>query len=86
MAVSIALDRHDPQRELTSQLLSDLTGALLTKEEVAKGFDDLLDNLNDLTLDTPDAPTVSIFICSSYLILNFSCTLIIVYVTLHALR
>jgi len=58
MAVSIALDRHDPQRELTSQLLSDLTGALLTQEEVAKGFDDLLDNINDLTLDTPDAPTL----------------------------
>ena len=24
------------------------------------GFDDLLDNINDLTLDTPDAPTVSL--------------------------
>ena len=59
MAVSLSLDRHDPERELTSQLLSDLNGHVLTRDELVKGFDKLLNMLNDLILDTPNAPTVS---------------------------
>ena len=59
MAVSLALDRHDPQRELTSRLISDLYGQLLTRDEMMEGFHVLLTNLPDLSLDTPDAPSVS---------------------------
>ena len=58
LAVSLALDRHDPHRELTSRLISDLNGDIITSQHLDKGFDCLLNNLNDLTLDTPDAPTV----------------------------
>ena len=60
MAVSLALDRHDPHRELTSQLISDLHGRMLAKEEFARAFDTLLNNLGDLILDTPNAPVVSL--------------------------
>ena len=60
LAVAIAMERHDPYRELTSRLISDLYGNFLTLDEMQKGFDDLLENLADLTLDTPDAPTVSV--------------------------
>ena len=59
LAVSLALDRHDPHRELTSRLISDLSGNIISSLHLGKGFDGLLNNLNDLTLDTPDAPTVS---------------------------
>jgi len=58
LAVSLALDRHDPHRELTSRLISDLSGNIITSQDLGKGFDSLLNNLNDLTLDTPDAPTI----------------------------
>lgn len=58
LAISLALDRHNPQREMTSRLISDLSGKLITQEEFSKGFDELLNNLEDLTLDTPDAPTI----------------------------
>ena len=58
IAVSISLDRHDPQRELTSQLISDMYGHVITQDDVAAGFDNLLKNLSDLTLDAPGAPTV----------------------------
>ena len=59
LAVSLALDRHDPHRELTSRLISDLHGPVLSTTDLNEGFNDLLGNLQDLTLDTPDAPTVS---------------------------
>lgn len=59
MAISLALDRKATHREMTSILISDLYGDVLTQEEVAKGFDDLLESLNDLSLDTPEAPNVS---------------------------
>ncbi|KAK2163691.1 hypothetical protein LSH36_75g08009 [Paralvinella palmiformis] len=58
MAVNLALDRHDPQRELTSQLIADLNGSVMSKTDIGQGFDELLANLSDLTLDTPEAPTL----------------------------
>jgi len=66
MAVNLALDRHDPQRELTSQLIADLNGSVMSKTDIGQGFDELLANLSDLTLDTPEAPTAS---CRKYSIL-----------------
>ena len=60
LAVSLALDRHDPHRELTSRLIADLNGVIVNQHHLTKGFDGLLNNLQDLTLDTPDAPTVKL--------------------------
>ncbi|CAH1258487.1 PDCD4 [Branchiostoma lanceolatum] len=57
-AVSMALDKHDSHREMTSRLISDLYGNILTHREMAAAFDSILDDLSDLTLDTPDAPHV----------------------------
>ena len=59
LAINLALDRHDPQRELTSQLIADLHGNALSRADIGQGFDELLNNLSDLTLDTPEAPTVT---------------------------
>jgi len=59
LAVVLALDRHNPQRELISRLISDLYSALLSQDDIARGFAELLVSLDDLQLDTPDAHTVS---------------------------
>lgn len=57
LAVSFAMDRKASQRELTSRLISDLYGErVLDQNVIAKGFDQLLEQLNDLTLDTPESP------------------------------
>jgi len=58
LAVMLAMDRHNPQRELISRLISDLYSGLLTQDDIARGFDELLVSLDDLQLDTPDAHTV----------------------------
>lgn len=56
--ISLALDRKSSHRELASILISDLFGRLLTSEDIQRGFDTLLSQLDDLELDTPDASTV----------------------------
>jgi len=57
LAVTFAMDRKASQRELTSRLISDLYGeSVLDQNAIAKGFDQLLEQLNDLTLDTPESP------------------------------
>lgn len=56
--VEIAMDHKDSQREMTSVLISDLYGRVITAKDIEKGFEILLENLPDLTLDTPDAPTI----------------------------
>lgn len=58
MAISLAMERKPSQREMTSVLLSDLYGHILLLDDIAAGFDLLLENLPDLILDTPDAATV----------------------------
>ena len=58
LAVTLALEKHDSHREMTSQLISSLYGKLCTQDDVKSAFDELLENLTDLTLDTPDAPKV----------------------------
>jgi len=55
----LAMDRHNPQRELISRLISDLYSGLLSQDDIARGFDELLTSLDDIRLDTPDAHTVS---------------------------
>lgn len=56
--MNLALDRKATQREMTSVLISDLYGKFLTQKDISLGFDEMLNNLADLTIDTPDAPQV----------------------------
>ncbi|XP_030046755.1 programmed cell death protein 4 [Microcaecilia unicolor] len=56
LAVSLSLEGKASQRELTSRLLSDLVGKIMTSEDIAKAFDKMLKDLPDLILDTPEAP------------------------------
>lgn len=59
MAVSLALEGKASHRELTSRLLSDLSGKMLSQGDMARAFDKMLRELPDLLLDTPEAPLVS---------------------------
>lgn len=56
VAIDLALERHDPHRELISRLISDLLGPVLSQEELITGFDEVMAALDDLTLDTPEGP------------------------------
>ncbi|TNM85890.1 programmed cell death protein 4a [Takifugu flavidus] len=56
LAVSLALEGKASHRELTSRLLSDLSGKLLSQSDLARAFDKMLKELPDLILDTPEAP------------------------------
>ena len=75
LAVTVALERHDPQRELTSRLISDLYGQVVSMDDMIRGFDGLLADIDDLTLDTPDAPKV----IRRNFILIYSCLPILFY-------
>ncbi|KAG5285902.1 hypothetical protein AALO_G00008770 [Alosa alosa] len=55
MAVSLSLEGKASHRELTSRLLSDLSGKSLSDRDMARAFDRMLKELPDLILDTPDA-------------------------------
>lgn len=54
MLVTLALEQRSTNREKASVLISDLYGQLLNAREVAHGFDRILQQLEDLELDTPD--------------------------------
>lgn len=56
LAVSIALEGKASHREMTSKLLHDLCGTLLSTRDVEVSFDKLLEELPELALDTPRAP------------------------------
>lgn len=58
MAVSLSLEGKASHRELTSRLLSDLSGKMLSNSDMARAFDRMLKELPDLILDTPEAPQV----------------------------
>lgn len=57
-AISISLDKHPRERELVSRLLTCLHPAPLTDQCMEEGFNILLDSLDDLTTDVPDAKTM----------------------------
>ncbi|MCL4137749.1 UNVERIFIED_CONTAM: hypothetical protein GTU68_018966 [Idotea baltica] len=57
-AIEVAMDHKPSHREMTSVLLADLYGNLLFEGDYTTAFDHLLQNLSDLILDTPDAPTI----------------------------
>jgi len=54
--IQIALEHNNTCKELMSRLLRDLTYELFAEKDFIKGFDLLMKNLSDLTLDNPDAP------------------------------
>ncbi|XP_034044230.1 programmed cell death protein 4a [Thalassophryne amazonica] len=56
VAVSLSLEGKASHRELTSRLLSDLSGKMLSQSDMARAFDKILKELPDLILDTPEAP------------------------------
>ena len=62
LAVSLALEAKASHRELTSRLLADLCGPVLTCGDVENAFDKLLSELPELVLDTPGAPQVRGFV------------------------
>jgi len=58
LAIELAMDHKPSHREMTSLLLSDLYQRFLTERDMEKALDQLLRNLPDLVLDTPEAPTI----------------------------
>jgi len=54
-AISISLDKNPRERELISRLLTCLHPTPLTDNDMEEGFDILLDSLDDLSTDVPDA-------------------------------
>mmetsp|Transcript_15648 Transcript_15648/g.22920 ORF Transcript_15648/g.22920 Transcript_15648/m.22920 type:complete len:440 (-) Transcript_15648:122-1441(-) len=57
-AISLSLDEGPRERELTSRLLTSLHPYPLEDSDVEKGFDILLDSLEDLSIDIPDAKSM----------------------------
>lgn len=58
LSVGMAMDRKASHRELTSVLISDLYGKAISAKDIQMGFDNLLDSLKDLTIDSPEAPKI----------------------------
>ncbi|XP_067935459.1 programmed cell death protein 4-like [Watersipora subatra] len=56
--INLALDRKATVRELSSVLISDMYGNLLSQEDVSRSFSGVLAELPDLTLDAPEAPVI----------------------------
>jgi len=58
LAIELAMDHKPSNREMTSILLSDLYERFLSERDIEKALNQLLRNLPDLVLDTPEAPTI----------------------------
>jgi programmed cell death protein 4 len=56
--ITVALEEKAANRELASVLLSDLFGHVINYRDVVMGFDIILSQLSELSLDTPDAPHI----------------------------
>jgi hypothetical protein len=53
--ISMAMDRHDKEKEMASILLSALYADLLGSSKMSEGFMMLLESTEDLSVDIPDA-------------------------------
>lgn len=53
--ISAAMDHHDKEKEMASVLLSALYADVIEPEQLAKGYRNLLESVDDLVLDIPDA-------------------------------
>ncbi|KAK9748702.1 hypothetical protein RND81_02G074400 [Saponaria officinalis] len=61
--VSMAMDRHDKEKEMAAVLLSSLYADIINPAQVYKGFSKLVECVDDLVVDIPDAVDVlSVFI------------------------
>ncbi|CAL9057884.1 unnamed protein product [Musa banksii] len=56
--VSMAMDRHDKEKEMTSVLLSALYADVISSGQISQGFFMLLESIDDLALDILDAVDV----------------------------
>ncbi|XP_042464834.1 MA3 DOMAIN-CONTAINING TRANSLATION REGULATORY FACTOR 1-like [Zingiber officinale] len=56
--ISMAMDRHDKEKEMASVLLSSLYADVTSPAQISQGFVMLLDSVDDLTVDIPDAVDV----------------------------
>ncbi|XP_078441511.1 MA3 DOMAIN-CONTAINING TRANSLATION REGULATORY FACTOR 3-like [Wolffia australiana] len=56
--VSMAMDRHDKEKEMASVLLSSLYADTITSAQISLGFTMLIDSVDDLALDIVDAVDV----------------------------
>ncbi|XP_074563313.1 MA3 DOMAIN-CONTAINING TRANSLATION REGULATORY FACTOR 1-like [Curcuma longa] len=56
--ISMAMDRHDKEKEMASVLLSSLYAEVTSPAQISHGFVMLLDSVDDLTVDIPDAVDV----------------------------
>jgi programmed cell death protein 4 len=54
-AITFSLDRHDKEREMVSSLLSELYDKSIDAEQMQKGFEAVVEGLDDLVLDVPQA-------------------------------
>jgi programmed cell death protein 4 len=54
-AISLSLDEGPREKELVSRLLTCLHPIPLQDADISKGFEILLDSLDDLCIDIPDA-------------------------------
>eukprot|EP01023_Acetabularia_acetabulum_P029519 TRINITY_DN2785_c0_g1_i7.p2 TRINITY_DN2785_c0_g1~~TRINITY_DN2785_c0_g1_i7.p2 ORF type:complete len:407 (+),score=97.23 TRINITY_DN2785_c0_g1_i7:641-1861(+) len=63
-AIRIALDRKSRERELVSELLSDLYPQVIPDDQMSMGFVRLLASIDDLVLDIPEAVNLlAYFLC-----------------------
>ncbi|KAF3796600.1 Programmed cell death protein 4 [Nymphaea thermarum] len=53
--ISMAMDRHDIEKEMAAVLLSSLYSDVISSEQIATGFMKLLESADDLALDIPGA-------------------------------
>lgn len=56
--VSMAMDRHDKEKEMASVLLSALYADVISPTQISQGFILLLESADDLSVDIPDAVNV----------------------------
>ncbi|KAL3677499.1 hypothetical protein R1sor_027447 [Riccia sorocarpa] len=56
--ISMAMDRHDRDKEMASVLISALYNDVVVPDQLAKGYLKLLESVDDLSLDIPDAVDV----------------------------
>jgi programmed cell death protein 4 len=58
-AVMMSMDRADKERELVSRLLSELYPDVLSRSAIGKGFERLLEGIDELEKDAPAARTIT---------------------------
>jgi len=56
--VSMAMDRHDKEKEMAAVLLSTLYADVISPKQLYKGFSKLVESADDLVVDIPDAVDV----------------------------